>query len=246
MYKFLLWIIFSILSIGAVEAKVEASRYDSFWVWSGVFTQPVLSSAKNIYILQGEIGSSRKGSKNTIDIVAQRTATPRLGARSVWVVYRTDTLHWPDAVYEKIFAHLSRWELSDNRVVGVQIDFDARTRFLSEYKDFLKNFRQRLPANYQLSITGLMDWGNHADPALISELTGIVDEVVVQTYQGRHTIPNYRLYISRLSKMKIPFKIGIVQGGEWEGAQALETSSWFRGYVVFLLNSKLTDQDGFR
>lgn len=69
-------------------------------------------------------------------------------------------------------------------MVGIQIDFDARTQYLHEYTRFLRDLRQRLPADLKLSITGLMDWSSNADPAAIAQLKGVVDEVVVQTYQG--------------------------------------------------------------
>jgi hypothetical protein len=38
--------------------------------------------------------------------------------------------------------------------------------------------------------------------------------------------------------MGLPFKIGLVQGGEWQAPGYLQDSPWFRGYVVFLLNQK--------
>jgi len=230
--------IFFSLLLNGVKARVEASRYDSFWIWSGVITQPVLNSAKTLYLLQGQISESRQSTGNTNEIISQRMATPFLPRQNVWIVYRTDTLRWSDSVYIKIFAELQRWERAGNNVIGIQIDFDARTRFLGEYKDFLKDFRKRLPKNYQLSITGLMDWGNNADRRVLTELNGIVDEIVIQTYQGRKTIPNYGSYVPRLNRMGLPFKIGIVQGGEWEDSWSMENNSWFRGYVVFLLNSK--------
>ncbi|MDT4874149.1 hypothetical protein FQZ97_1094310 [compost metagenome] len=64
----------------------------------------------------------------------------------------------------------------------------------------------------------------------------MVDEVVVQTYQGRHSIPNYAAYLPRVSRLQLPFKIGVAQYGEWQAPGYLEKSPWFRGYVVFLQN----------
>jgi hypothetical protein len=43
----------------------------------------------------------------------------------------------------------------------------------------------------------------------------VVDEVVLQTYQGHHTIPGYGAYMAGLGRLKLPFKIGLVQDGEW-------------------------------
>jgi len=70
----------------------------------------------------------------------------------------------------------------------------------------------------------------------VNQLRGIVDEVVVQTYQGRHTIENYSAYLPRVAQLTLPFKIGLIQGGNWEPPGYIATSSWFRGYVVFLQN----------
>ena len=72
----------------------------------------------------------------------------------------------------------------------------------------------------------------------MNRLRGIVDEVVVQTYQGRHTIENYSDYLPRVSQLKLPFKIGLLQGGNWDAPSYIAASSWFRGYVVFLKNPR--------
>jgi hypothetical protein len=93
-----------------------------------------------------------------------------------------------------------------------------------------------LPADLRLSITGLMDWSSNANPAAIAQLKGVVDEVVVQTYQGRHSIPDYAAYLPRMNRLGLPFKIGLIQGGAWEAPGYLKDSEWFRGYVVFLQN----------
>jgi hypothetical protein len=60
--------------------------------------------------------------------------------------------------------------------------------------------------------------------------------VVIQTYQGRKTITNYNAYLPALKRLTLPFKIGLVQNGEWQAPEYLEASPWFRGYVVFLRN----------
>lgn len=64
---------------------------------------------------------------------------------------------------------------------------------------------------------------------------GVVDEVVIQTYQGRRTIPGYESYLASLARLPIPYRIGLVQGGEWRAPAGLNADPEFRGYVVFLL-----------
>ncbi len=147
-----------------------------------------LAQARSLYVLQGQISQSRQGA---INFIAQGIAIPRLSRGEVWVVYRAHTLHWPESVYRQLLGQVKRWQQAGNPVVGIQIDFDARTRYLDEYANFLRDLRKRLPADLRLSITGLMDWSSNADPAAIAQLKGVVDEVVVQTYQGRHSIPDW-------------------------------------------------------
>ncbi len=59
---------------------------------------------------------------------------------------------------------------------------------------------------------------------------------MIQTYQGRRTIPEYAAYLSRIGRLALLFRIGLVQGGDWEAPAYLAKNSWFRGYVVFLTN----------
>lgn len=218
-------------------AGVQAEEYSAFWLWSGVRTQPVLKAAKTLYVLQGQVSAPRNDGQ-AANLIAQGMGVGHLPQPEVWLVYRAHTLRWPESVYQQLLGQVHRWQAAGNAIVGVQIDFDARTHYLHEYVAFLQRFRQRLPARYRLSITGLMDWGSNADPHTLAELKGIVDEVVVQTYQGRRSIANYWAYLPRLGRMELPFKLGLIQGGEWHRPSALENNPWFRGYVVFLQNSR--------
>ena len=230
-----LWLGLLLLASPAFGA-VDARDYDAFWLWSGVTPQPVLKHAKTLYILQGQINSTRRAPERGVQFIAQGISVPRITQGEVWVVYRAHTLHWPERVYTQLLGQVQRWRDAGNPVVGIQIDFDARTQYLHEYADFLRNLRQRLPAELRLSITGLMDWSSNADPQAIAQLKGVVDEVVVQTYQGRHSIPDYAAYLPRLNRMGLPFKVGLIQGGVWEEPWYLKGNEWFRGYVVFLQN----------
>ncbi len=226
-----------LLCARAIAGTVDASKYDAFWLWGGVVPQPVLARARTVYVLQGQIEADR-GNESKVHFIAQGGTIPHMKRTEVWLAYRAHTLHWGRQEYEILLAQLGRWREAGNRVVGVQIDFDARTLHLSEYVDFLKLVRQRLPPDCRLSITGLMDWSSRADPDEVNQLSHVVDEVVVQTYQGRHTIESYSAYLPGVSRLKLPFKIGLIQGGEWEEPDYLAKSPWFRGYVVFLQNSK--------
>lgn len=203
---------------------------DAYWLWAGVRPQPMLADARRIYLLYGEV-THRGGT-----LLAQRPATPRLKTPEVWMVVRVETLDWAPASYDRLAAALARWRAAGNRVAGLQIDFDAATHGLQGYARFLKALRARLPAELKLGVTGLLDWSANGDPKGLDALAGSVDEVVLQIYQGRRVIPGYERYLARLDRMKVPFRIGLVQGGEWQAPAGLEANPMFRGYVIFLLN----------
>lgn len=212
------------------ETRVDAADYDAFWLWAGVASQPVLDSAKTIYILEGEV---RDGEGRLVKL---RPATPKVDHAELWLVYRVETLAWGSAIAPQMLADLARWKVAGNRIAGIQIDFDAATKGLAGYADFLTRFRRQLPPGCKLSVTGLLDWSSQGDSAALNGLGKTVDEVVLQTYQGRHTINGYEAYLDSLDRLDIPFRIGLVQGGEWQAPTTLKANPNFRGYVVFLVN----------
>jgi Protein of unknown function (DUF3142) len=210
---------------------VDVADYDAFWLWAGTEPQPVLERAKTIYIFQGEIRDADKPR-----LVSLRPGTPNVRHAELWIVYRAETLDWPDDAVPQILADLGRWRAAGNTVAGVQIDFDSATKGLSGYAAFLRAFRAQLPPEAKLSVTGLLDWSSQGDSADLNALASVVDEVVLQSYQGRSTVPGYEAYLARLSRLDMPFKIGLVQNGEWRAPTSLARDPDFHGYVVFLLN----------
>lgn len=212
---------------------MAADRYDSFWLWAGVRPQPALAKARTLYLLDGEIKAIEPRR-----YAALRPSVPRLPGKAIWLVVRTDTLDWPAGASVALAARLDRWAAGGNRVEGLQLDFDARTRGLADYAGFLRALRRELPSRYRLSITGLMDWSANGDPAALAALAGSVDEVVIQTYQGRSTIPGYEAWFARMRGFALPFKVGLVQGGQWRAPAGLASEPNFRGYVVFLVNPR--------
>lgn len=213
------------------SGRVDATQYDAFWLWAGVEPQPVLDKARTVYVLDSEL---RDGASALTHL---RPAVPRVPGRALWLVTRIDTLDWPEGMIAHLVERLDAWAEAGNRVEGLQIDFDAQTRHVDRYAQFLKQLRRALPARYRLSITGLMDWSAHGDPQALASLAGTVDEVVIQTYQGRATIPGYEAYFARIGPdFPLPFKVGLVQGGVWQPPAELQKHARFRGYVVFLVN----------
>jgi hypothetical protein len=197
---------------------------------------PFVSRAESLYILQGQVIEKKLQNTSKALVVAQGMSVAHLRESRVWLVYRADTLHWTPGIARELILRLKSWSLAGNSVTGVQIDFDVKTRRLQEYVDFLRRLRAQLPANYKLSITGLLDWSINGDMESINQLKSIVDEVIVQTYQGRKSVANYNAYLPALKRLTLPFKIGLIQNGEWQAPKDLESNPWFRGYVIFLQN----------
>ena len=220
----------------AEAAPVNPADYDAYWLWAGVTPKPVLAQARRLYILQGQVGFSPRDPAARGHLIAQGGATPRVRHAEVWIVYRAHTLNWQPQTYTQIRTQVEKWKRSGVPVAGVQLDFDARTRHLDEYQTFLYDFRRTLPAGCKLSITGLLDWSAQGDSSGLNGLASVVDEVVLQTYQGRRTIPGYQAYLASLTRLKIPFRIGLAEGGEWSPPPTLAANPYFRGYVVFLEN----------
>jgi hypothetical protein len=196
-----------------------------------VAPQPALARARRVYLLEGEVKAGEP-----VRLVAQRPAIPHVKGAKVWMVVRVQTLAWTPSVYEQMLAALGRWRAAGNDLAGVQIDFDARTHRLADYAHFLSELRRALPAGVRLGVTGLLDWSSHGDPAGLAALAGVVDEIVLQIYQGRRVIPGYAGYLTHLDNLRIPFRIGLLEGGDWTAPPGLESNPWFRGYVVFLRN----------
>lgn len=208
---------------------VNPRDYSAYYVWPGV-RPPEGAQPKVLYLLDGEV---RRG--GAARFVRLRPGTPRLPGKTVWLVVRIDRLDLTDAAWTAILADLARWQEAGNTVAGLQIDFDAATNGIGNYARFLDQVRHRLPTKWRLSITGLMDWSAHGDPQALAALGGVIDEVVVQTYQGRTTIPGYEAYFARMENFPIPFRVALVDGGAWQAPAMLARQKQFRGYVVFLL-----------
>ena len=222
-----------ICATAAVAQSVNAQDYRAFWLWSGVLPQPALQQAELLYLHQGEIVNGRQAAR----FLKLGLPLSKLQAPAVWITVRVATLDMSDEVLASAVHLPARWAAAGNRVVGLQIDFDAATYQLDKYALFLAKLRGQLPKEYALGVTGLLDWAKTGNVGQLNALP--IDELVIQTYQGRRTVTEYQRYLPALLKLQIPFKIGLVQQGDWnsEWQQRLATSPYYRGEVVFLLNT---------
>ena len=222
------------LLAGQVQATeiVTARDHPAFWLWSGVKASNELQNAQTVYLHQGEV-VTQSG-----EVIFQRLGLPvsRLTFPTIWLTVRFTTLDVPEEIPARVIRLLQRWQSAGNHVVGLQVDFDAATHQLTDYAHFLRQLRQQLPPEFALGVTGLLDWAKTGDIATLNALP--VDELVVQSYQGRHTVANYQAYLPALIRLRIPFKLGLVQNGsrDPQAEAQLEKSPWYRGTVVFMLN----------
>lgn len=214
-------------------AQVKAEHYDAFWLWSGVKAQPILNKANTLYVLQGQVVTNYNGQTY---FISQGNGLIKSPPKNLWLVYRAHTLTWNDAIYDTISKQLTNWQQAGGHISGIQIDFDSPTGQLDTYLTFLTTLRAKLPKQYKLSVTGLLDWSKNADIATLNQFSKVIDELVIQTYQGQQTIANYQHYLQPLTKLTMPFKIGLVQYGEWQAPKKLTTNPYFKGYVIFLQN----------
>lgn len=234
--------IFLVFSLNACQptqsatSKVDANDFASFWIWGDIQTAPYLVHAKELYILQGEIRYSK--SKQISTFTPQGVSILKLPHQKIWLVFRTHHLAWNEQNYQTILNRLEHWRNQGNQVQGIQIDFDSKTNSLKEYAIFLQKLRQKLPQQYRLSITGLLDWTNFKDQNTLTLFRQNIDELVIQTYQGATTIPNYPEYLKRISAMQLPYKIGFVQNGLRQNNSNDFNEPHFKGYIIFLLRSK--------
>ncbi|MBD3730224.1 MAG: DUF3142 domain-containing protein [Sphingomonadales bacterium] len=210
------------------EAPGAPQRAEAYFLWAGVRPPPDLAQAQAVYLLSGEV---RAGSPDRLDVL--RPQPPRVQGPDIWLVVRVETLDWGPQVWPRLEREIATWDAGSN-LVGLQVDFDAATQGLDRYAAFLREIRSRLPARYRLSVTGLMDWSAHGDPQALGALAGTVDEVVIQTYQGRHTIPGYERYMASLARLDMPYRIGVVDDGGWREPAELACDPDYRGTVVFL------------
>ena len=222
------------LLAGQAQADtVTAREHPAFWLWSGVKASEALKEAQTVYLHQGEVLARPN------EVVFQRLGLPvsRLTFPSLWLTVRFTTLDVPPAIVPRIVRLMQRWQAAGNQVVGLQVDFDAATHQLADYARFLQQLRQQLPPEFSLGVTGLLDWAKTGDVATLNALA--VDELVIQSYQGRHTVDNYQAYLPALTRLRIPFKLGLVQGGKRDvlAEAQLQHSPWYRGTVVFMLNT---------
>ncbi|CAK0742598.1 DUF3142 domain-containing protein [Gammaproteobacteria bacterium] len=208
-----------------------------YWAWHPkVHLARVLSHAGRLYLLVGEFLRCSAG-----QACFQRRGFPPPSAstHSLVLVYRLEVMQWPGRFQQQIQQDIQAFEAKGNSVWGIQLDFDAATSKLGPYGALLQKVRAQLASSYGLSVTGLMDWASQGRLEDLNALQGVINEIVFQTYQGRHPVPDHLRYLESLSKRALtaPFKIGLIEHGQYDAhvLAAVRRHPYYRGTVVFLL-----------
>lgn len=213
------------------QTSVNPADYTHFWLWGGVGLPASVQQVQGLYLYQGEF--TRRG--GALHWVKGGQPLARLQVPMLWLTVRLESLALSEAQLAALARLPERWARAGNPRVGLQIDFDAASYRLDRYATLLKQLRARLAPGYMLGVTGLLDWAQTGSVAQLNQLP--IDEIVIQTYQGRHTIAAYASYLEALQGLTRPFRLGLVQGGDWQPCQQqrLAQNRWYRGEVIFII-----------
>lgn len=164
----------------------------AFWAWrtnapSNVEVQKAFAatSAKTLFLRAGQFDLV-KGALQRIRPVSG-TLPSSVELHLVYTGTRKFLRDWEQleasaiakAVVETYQADLARALNSHAKVNGLQLDFDAPTRFLPQYAQLLQRLRDLLPPNTKLSITGLPTWASSRD---LKAVLATVDFWIPQCY----------------------------------------------------------------
>ncbi len=205
--------------------------YDSFFLWAGVKPPAALGQAKSVYILAGEV---RAGRQFALRAAAARRRRARAMPRSGWCCGSsgsTGSRRSPGNCS-------ANWRAGRRRepmCAGCRSISIPRRSTSIAMRSSSRRLKRELPKGTRLSVTGLMDWSANGDPAALAKLGAVVDEVVVQTYQGRSHHPRLpALPRLALRSCACPTRLRWSMAGNGRAA-GLAADPHFKGYVVFLL-----------
>jgi hypothetical protein len=152
-----------------------------FWFWHGS-SAPTLSPAQPLDLLYAHAGTLARTHPAWRLLPGNLTHLPP--ARQYWLVYRFER-RTPDPAAIPTLLQSFHQQTQDclrqgHPITGLQLDIDCPTAALPQYAAFLRQLRQSLPRNHQLSITALLDWFRPA--TAIAQPLAEVDEFVPQFY----------------------------------------------------------------
>lgn len=220
-------LILGFISYYATQIKNTPTHY---WIWAGIRPHVPVKEAI-LYIYQGQLTQT-----------FQKTQYERLGvaphplSHDIYIVYRIGgALPDSETLLSIFHANCAHWARHKVKVLGLQLDFDAPTSKLCVYGDFLEKVRKELPSSYHLSLTGLGDWILNGQQKDLEKMSRSSNEIVFQLYQGRAALPNIHTYLSKLARLSIPFKIGLLAKDDPQLYVAhVKQNPFFKGTILFI------------
>lgn len=199
------------------------------WVWAGITVKDVPATGI-LYVYQGH-ATQKSGALS----FTKHGLYPHTLARDLFLVYRlTKPLPAPEDLAAIFNHHQIKWTQSGARILGIQLDFDAATKNLATYAQYLRNLRRHMDAPSKISITGLGDWITSAPRAAQSDLMDACDEIVFQLYQERSPLPHIETFFKKLAHFNRPFKVGLLANANPERySDTLVQLSYCQGVVLF-------------
>ena len=212
-----------------------------YWIWGEWSGDDYQRSAPNppvdlIAFDMGELGQPTYGARRTENpsFYRFRSIEPANlpAARRYAAVVRINIAPFskPDAVTPvlKRYKRLQyRFQESHRTFNEIQIDFDCPTASLSQYADWLKQWRRQLPNGTRLTITALLDWFNPGTD--IGKVLSNVDSFIPQFYDvdtedyrkmPKIAHPPDHLRWGRLfEQFKVPYQIGLSSFGRVQFAE---------------------------
>lgn len=193
-----------------------------FWIWPKAKIVEFNRVENTLYILRGLI--TKTYGKDSF--LRQGEEYKNIAAKIV-LVYRVQYLPEISFLNQLIDHDIRIWRNRNSQVIGVQLDYDSPTSKLSSYSDFLK--KVRLPNNTNLSITGLADWVRHGHPKELLRLQETVQFIAFQMYSHAKPYEDLDSRLQDLKRLKIPFKLGILDATPLPEISNCVSSITFKG-----------------
>ena len=215
-----------LLLLHSILCFASLPKEEANWIWPKAFVAQKAKTGE-IFLLQAQFAQN--------DSVIARGPSPFPWPNvKLHLVFRLDR----EPEVGKVLALFERvrrnWERAGVKIIGLQLDYDSPTSKLASYANTVKQLREKLPKEFQLSVTGLSDWiemgGNNR---LVESWNGV--EIFYQLYQGKRPHQNLEKFISRTKACKSSFRLGLLPGQNLTLAQKaiLEKNENFRGYIRF-------------
>jgi len=176
--------IFLFFGFTNTREMVSGSIQHSVYIWQRQWTPPLVDSLKQIRsnltelrVLAAEFSVDQSLAVAQVDFGALAAAKLPVYAVVRLDGRRSDLLS--QSTQHSVIQIFQQWQRQLPDLKGIEIDFDCPRSQLDNYRLFLRELREKIPASVLLSNTALPDWLNSSElPALLAQ----TDESVLQLH----------------------------------------------------------------